>query len=583
MKKLIAAVLFALMLVSLLGGCQSASQTSPSPTLAASPTTATSPAATESTAPAEPVTITLALPLYNATGSNASGVSPTDTPNYKAIQQILKDKFNIDYQIQVVPASTPQDYETALSTMFASGDLPDIIDYAYSPDKLVNLYQNGSIISLNDLVAQSPDIQKIFDEYPYMKIAASDSDGNILRVPAEIAMNPQHEIRVLSLRQDWLDRLGMPMPQTPDDLYNFLKACQDQDLNGDGKKNEVLEANGALGGLQVYQVLATAFGVPNLNEGGSINSWYFDSNGKVYSTVTMPQTKDFLTYMNKLYSEGLIDQNYQNLTGDSYNQLLNSNCYSAFTGYWWDGYSAAAVQTNAGVADATYTPVVPPIAAPGTQPMVYNLDLAGYDGYMITKNCKNPQAAMEVLNYGYSPEGSCQNYYGEQYPGGDYYAAITDTQGTNPLPTFMMEYTQKGTDAFAADPNLWAKMGWNTEMIPLCFIGNADAVALEASTYPQLGKIADIQFVLKGLTDATTTYKIPGIDFANPTADQASQFAGYADLWTYMDQELAKFITGAEPLSNWDSFVAKCQSMGLDGATAIKQAEYDSAMSQLNK
>lgn len=66
------------------------------------------------------------------------------------------------------------------------------------------------------------------------------------------------------------------------------------------------------------------------------------------------------------------------------------------------------------------------------------------------------------------------------------------------------------------------------------------------------------------------------------TADQADQLKSLTtDLNTYLYQEEANFITGSEPLSNWDSYVATCQSMGIDQVVALYQARYDTQQSMM--
>lgn len=47
------------------------------------------------------------------------------------------------------------------------------------------------------------------------------------------------------------------------------------------------------------------------------------------------------------------------------------------------------------------------------------------------------------------------------------------------------------------------------------------------------------------------------------------------DVKTYRDEMMAKFIMGAEPLSNFDKFVSTLKSMGIDEAVKAKQAALD--------
>ncbi len=167
------------------------------------------------------------------------------------------------------------------------------------------------------------------------------------------------------------------------------------------------------------------------------------------------------------------------------------------------------------------------------------------------------------------------NYYGETGEGGDYYKKATALEGLT-MPDYQMEYTEKGKSAAAEEPLLWNKMGWNWELSTKVLIGNADCIAQEfAQSFSNSGTAADVQFNLNGLNDAVNKYGIPAVNFVAPTTEQSTQWANYSDLWTYMDEMIGKFITGTEPVANWDAFVAKCESMGIKDATAIKQDQYD--------
>jgi putative aldouronate transport system substrate-binding protein len=47
------------------------------------------------------------------------------------------------------------------------------------------------------------------------------------------------------------------------------------------------------------------------------------------------------------------------------------------------------------------------------------------------------------------------------------------------------------------------------------------------------------------------------------------------DLKTYVEQMEAKFITGVEPLSNWDKYVKTIESMGVEEYVSVYQTAYD--------
>jgi putative aldouronate transport system substrate-binding protein len=560
MKKIIVFGLVLVMIFTTLAGCGSGKTTETSD----SQTTGGSNASTSDKS--EPVKITL-MTVESDTQWNLK-----DTPNFKKIQEIFLEKFNVQYELET---ALSKEYETTITTRFASGEqLPDIINHRFASDKLLDLYENGLIIKLNDLVDNyAPEVKKIFAIRPYLVVANGDREGNILRIPAQYIENPQHRISVFHIRNDWLEKVGMSREQlkTPDDLYRALKAFQEKDVNENGRPDEILTG---FGNNTFNLVIGSAFGIKYMV--GAADSWYFDSNDKVYNTFLTPETKEYVTYMNKLYTEKILDEEYINQTSEQYNEKLYNNRVSSRVGAWWDSVLSSIAVKDKGF-DVEYIPLMPFVSS-NNNPFVYLKDLPGYGGYMITKDCKHPELAMKTIDWGYSVEGTIQNYYGESsLEGGDYYRKATPLEGLT-LPEYQMEYTEKGQAAQNEEPLLWAKMGWNLEFTTKVLLGNADAVAQEfyqAFGVDKCGLGADVQYNLKGLKDAEFTYGIPAINFVSPTSEQARKWEDFSDLWIYMDEQISKFITGVEPISNWDSFVAQCEKMGIKEATEIRQEQYD--------
>ena len=48
-----------------------------------------------------------------------------------------------------------------------------------------------------------------------------------------------------------------------------------------------------------------------------------------------------------------------------------------------------------------------------------------------------------------------------------------------------------------------------------------------------------------------------------------------ADIETYVDEMDMKFITGREPIENWDTYVAKVKEMGIENVIGIYQEALD--------
>ena len=51
----------------------------------------------------------------------------------------------------------------------------------------------------------------------------------------------------------------------------------------------------------------------------------------------------------------------------------------------------------------------------------------------------------------------------------------------------------------------------------------------------------------------------------------AERRAAMADIETYVDEMVMKFIPGREPIENWDTYVAKVKEMGIENVIGIYQ------------
>lgn len=69
-------------------------------------------------------------------------------------------------------------------------------------------------------------------------------------------------------------------------------------------------------------------------------------------------------------------------------------------------------------------------------------------------------------------------------------------------------------------------------------------------------------------------YIIPGtISFSSEK--DAERRSAMADIDTYVDEMIMKFITGREPLDNWDAYVSKVKEMGVERVLNIYQEAVD--------
>ncbi|RKN84928.1 hypothetical protein [Paenibacillus ginsengarvi] len=190
------------------------------------------------------------------------------------------------------------DFTQQMTVRFASGELPDMIrtdsiDSTMHPGAV----DKGVFEDLTPLIDKyGPNLKKKIPAEAWSSPKVS-KNGKIYAIPALAALPAT---RVVYIRQDWLDKLGMQQPKTPDDYLKFFEAVKKQDMNGNGDLNDEY-------GLYVRENLIYS----NLffsNFGYDPNMWYL-KNGQLQPGMIQPEMKDAIKFWKTLYDNNYINQN----------------------------------------------------------------------------------------------------------------------------------------------------------------------------------------------------------------------------------------------------------------------------------
>ena len=166
-------------------------------------------------------------------------------PVYKEdwpVEQKARELTNIHLKDVTVGANMRTDAENtgrteALNLMLAGGTIPDIVGSSRIKD-FVNQYgPEGAFIPLNDLIEEhAPNIKAYLDERPEIAAALKAADGQMYYIP----YLPDGKYgRAYWIRTDWLNNLGLEVPQTVEEFENVLRAFKTQDPNGNGEADEI--------------------------------------------------------------------------------------------------------------------------------------------------------------------------------------------------------------------------------------------------------------------------------------------------------------------------------------------------------
>ena len=123
----------------------------------------------------------------------------------------------------------------------ASGDLPDIFFKCNIPTKdLQSNGEQGIFVKLNDLINKfAPNFKKAITERNDVEKGIKTVDGSIYSLPYIMDVLSPAITGKTFMNKKWLDKLGMKVPSTTDEFYNILSAIKKNDLNGNGKNDEI--------------------------------------------------------------------------------------------------------------------------------------------------------------------------------------------------------------------------------------------------------------------------------------------------------------------------------------------------------
>ncbi|MBQ8232912.1 MAG: extracellular solute-binding protein [Lachnospiraceae bacterium] len=481
------------------------------------------------------VTLTIAM-LDNAT-VNANAKHLFETPLGKAWQEAT------GVTIEVIQCAN----NDAMNLLIAGGELPDLIffppsKYSGGAEKAI---KDGVIEPLNDYIDEfAPDLKEVLESNEIWYKTNVTSSGDIIGAPFIRGDAYLCSGAGLIIRQDWLDELNMEVPQTPDELYDVLVAFKEKK----GATLPFTTTNSWMRNIVNYGMISSAY--------GQVKSDWYQIDGEIHYGRAEAEYKDTLAFLNKLYDEGLLDPNFaSNDNNTVYSNMAN-------------GISGVTVGATGGYMGTILNAVEkdnPTYDLTGFGPLVAKEGDVAYSGYysnaltgdtlFMTTQCKNKEAAVKFMNYGYTEEGYMLLNFGiegESYTMVDGYPTYTELINNNPNGWSMQQALAQYT------------MSWNAGP----FVQDKRYMEQYAARPQQKAAQA-----LWAETDAAK-YMVPTLSIAEE--DQAEYSKLWADINTFVSEMMIQYITGTADLAKFETeYLDQLEAMGIDRVIELRQEALD--------
>lgn len=468
---------------------------------------------------------------YSMAGCDGEGANHDWTTNL--FFKRMEEKTGLTF---IYEQFTEQSVWQAAKAAYLSGQtaMPDMLFKAgLTTHETMDLMAAGKIIDLKPYLAEhAPNLTALLAAHPEWEKAITLPTGEI---PALPYINELQNNNAMWINRQWLDNLGLSVPTTAEEFTQTLRAFKYGDPNRNGKRDEV-----PLTFLTMWDLkfLGHAFGL--IADDYNV---YVDEQGQVQTTLTTDENRAFLTWLNQLWQEGLLDRSGFT-SADSLRAITDSDASITY------GVMLAPTPLSLvpNTAIGQYE-LLMPLTYQGKQ--VYR-DLNGdlvRGAFAISSTCQDPAKLVAWVDYLYSEEG-CQ-------------LAQAGQEGVD------FEWHEDGTWSWVADAQTVA-----TSVL-------TDATIAEGGLLPGLASVSfqaaydekETARAIKALMGLKEVSVEPYPLVWRTAAQQEQLNKLQMEVGKYAEQTMTWFVTGNMPLTDetWSTFTSTLEEKGLNELIALMQ------------
>ena len=415
--------------------------------------------------------------------------------------QRMEERTGIHFDL--MQYKTAESWQAVKAQMLAGTvELPDVLFKAsLTPQETQKWLEAGKIIDLKPYLEQyAPNLWALLNAHPEWMEAVTLPTGEIAALPTidELQFN-----NAMWINQTWLNKAGLSMPTTAEELTEVLRVFKERDMNGNGKRNDEIPLT--FSSMWDLRFLGHAFGI-------NANDYYItmDENGTVSEVLTTEENRALLTWLHQLWEEGLLDDTGFSGLRDMSTNATQEEDKEVLYGVMFASTPVSLVANT----DLKEYALLDPLVYEGKQ--VYR-DLTGEiirGTFAITSACEDPAALLSWVDFLYTEEGFILSEAGmadEEFYWNDDGTWLWDNtdslmstilpqntirSGNNMPGVASIEFQQKIDDAstqFIVKALLRLK-GFDSEPYPLVYLTEEQQARVDELVW-NIGKYAEYQMV----------------------------------------------------------------------------------------
>jgi putative aldouronate transport system substrate-binding protein len=548
MKKTLAVIIVVLMLVMQFTACSVNDKTSGSSGANTSAKTTEAEAKSNFNETGYPiVNKPVVYRAMNALAPNAPNWSSGEEG--QSFWRAMKELTNIDFEFANIPST---DWETKLNLSLAANDIPHVYMGGVGDINIATYGVKGGVfVDLSKGIYElMPNLQKWFKKDPITEKCIYENNGAIYTFPS-ICLTATNAATSLYYREDFMNDAGITKePQTIEEFYTMVKAIAEANAD-DPEFSAILPYSVDQFNNHFERFILAGLGDYTTAE------FHDDGTGKVFYNGVTEQFYRYLEFAHKLYEEKILNNEFYTLDTATTTALTKANKAAVLT------YGTMLLPENFKDGEFGLAMFTPLTSEYTSKKKINGRAGVSRSGITLTSECneEDVKALLRWFDVIYSEEdvvpglNSVSNWLGVRGETWDY---VDDTHEKYKMiiPSDWKLSTTEFNYAKAGPSNLYA----------------FEFMAIVDGASPGL-KVKGEQSIKKLYPYEVSPFPLSYLSFTDEENDIYS--TTYTDIQTYVKQMKAKFITGAEPLSNFEQYCATLEKMGLSKVIEVVQAAYD--------